>query len=165
MRKLVLAGSLALSVFAAQSAHAAGGFAAEVNAARLDKVTGAELGIGYQIAVSKIRITPMVGAFITKSEDDRYRQETFSNGNTICRDLRNGQFAKEARCNNADVAAYGKVEATLQLVPKFQLGGGVRVSEDRTLGYGVVSAFLSDKIALKAFGGKDYYGGGLSLVF
>ncbi len=161
--KLFLSAVALAALLSAGSANAHS-WAIELNAAKVDDLKGAELGLGYNWTAGGFRLTPVVGALIYKGDNDRYSNQTLSNGNTVCRDHSNGQFAKKENCDNTAAKAYGKVEAAYRFGKTFELGGGVRVS-DQTTPYGTVAAYFSDQLAVKGFAGKDYYGAGLALTF
>lgn len=161
--KLVLSAvALATLLFTGQAANAQS-WVVELNGAKVDDLSGAELGLGYNFAKKGFRLTPIVGALIYQGDNDRYRSETVSGGRKICRDLSNGQFSDKDNCNNTAAKAYGKLEAAYRF-KSIELGGGVRIS-DETMPYGTVAAYVGDNLAVKGFGGKDYYGAGLAFTF
>jgi hypothetical protein len=164
MYKTIFAASAAAAVLLISGTASAQSVMFELNGAHAAKLNGGELGVGYNIAKGNFRLTPIVGAFIYKGDNDRYASQTVTGGNTICRDLRNGQFAKKENCNNTAVKAYGKLEAAYRFGGKVEIGGGVRVSS-KTTPYGSLGFNLSDQLALRAFGGDDYYGAGLIARF
>ena len=147
------------------SAHAvhAQQLSAELNLARVDDVDGGELGLGYSFAPGNFRFTPTVGAFFYQGDNTRYRSETLSNGNVVCRDHSNGQFANKELCDNTAVKAYGRLEGAYRF-SKVEVGAGVRVGSD-TAGYGTISALLTPAFSIKANIGSDYYAAGLHLGF
>lgn len=138
---------------------------AEANLARVTEVEGIELGLGYRFAAGGFRLTPIVGAFVTTGEDDgRYREETFNNGNTVCRDTANGQFSDKENCGaNYHTAAYGKVEAAWHFTNGLELGAGARLSEDDTKPYAVIA--YGTAWGLRAAVGDDYYALGVAYGF
>lgn len=135
----------------------------EVSAAKAGDLKGAELGLGYSWTKAGFRLTPVVGALVYKGDNDRYSSQTLSNGNTICRDRTNGQFADKDNCNDLAAKAYGKIEAAYRF-EHLEIGGGVRISSDTTP-YGLIGLDLNPGLQLKGFGGKDYYGAGLTARF
>ncbi|PXA90138.1 hypothetical protein DMC25_08350 [Caulobacter sp. D4A] len=135
----------------------------ELNGAKADDLTGAELGVGYNWTKNKFRLTPIVGGLIYQDDDSRYRTETLNNGNTICRDRQTGYFADKDRCS-PEIKPYGKLEGAYQVTSKLEFGAGVRVS-DEVAPYGLIGARLTDRVTIKGFGGKDYYGLGLTASF
>ena len=159
-----IAVAAALFAMAAGSAAQAHSWAVELNGAKMDELKGAEVGFGRNLEFSKLRVTPMVGAFIYRGDNDRYRRETFANGATVCRDLTNGRFSDKENCDNTAVKGYGKLEGAFRFTKSFELGGGVRVGGG-TQPYATASVFLTNNVAIKAFGSKDYYGAGLSPSF
>lgn len=57
----------------------------------------------------------------------RYRSETLDNGNTVCRDTTNGQFAKKASCGDSLDALLGAMlEVAIIPIEEVFLGAGVR---------------------------------------
>ena len=163
MKKRLAALTAALAVCAASQANAEN-WLIEANGVKADDLSGAELGLGYRLALGNFRLIPIVGALIHHDDNSRYREETFSNGQTVCRNTSNGQFAKNSNCDDVAAKAYGKLEAVYRFGNVAALGGGVRVS-DKTSPYGTASFFIGERLALKGFGGKDYFGGGLTLAF
>lgn len=161
---LLSAACLLYANAAAAQTGTAQGFTFEANATKSEDLEGGELGVGYHFALSWFRLTPMVGTLIYKGDNDRYRQETLSNGNEICRDLTNGQFAKKEKCDDAAFKAYGKLEAAVRVGEALELGGGVRVS-DEARPYGMIAFNASEQFALQGFYGKEYYGAGLRVRF
>lgn len=162
MKSIFSATLVVAAALLAGAAHAQP-FVFEANGARAGNLNGGELGVGYSALSEHFRLTPIVGAFLYQGDNDRYRQETFSNGTEVCRDTTNGQFAKKENCDNTAVKAYGKLEAAARF-KQFEIGAGVRVSSETTA-YGLASFEISDQLALKAFAGKDYYGAGVALRF
>lgn len=137
---------------------------AELGAAQLADLTGAELGVGGRYAWRNVRFSGIVGGFITANQDDRYRSETFSNGNSVCRDTSNGQFSDDSNCA-PDVSAYGKLEASYLFDGGFEIGGGARFSQDNTAPYGTIGYRWSQGYAVYAAGGDDYVSLGLALRY
>ncbi|HYG27572.1 MAG TPA: hypothetical protein VD906_11755 [Caulobacteraceae bacterium] len=164
MKRKIIAAAAALATWSAASAAQAG-IHAEANAASVTEVGGVELGVGYRFAAGKVRVTPIVGLFVTTGEDDgRYREETFSNGNTVCRDTSNGQFADDVNCAaNYDTAAYGKLEAAWRFTDSFELGAGARLTEDEAKPYAVLG--FGSTWGVKAAVGDDYYALGVAFGF
>ncbi|MCP2678101.1 hypothetical protein NHF45_00990 [Maricaulaceae bacterium NA33B04] len=138
--------------------------AAELGYAQVADRNGAELGVGGRYAWSGLRLTGMVGGFIYANEDDRFEEQTFNNGNTVCRDLSNGQFADDANCA-PDVSAYGKLEAGWAFDNGFEVGVGGRFSEDLTSAYGSVAYRFNGGGAIYAAGGDDYLTVGIGLRY
>ena len=147
---------------------------AELNGAQAHEASGAELGVGARFSVGPLRVTPTIGTFAYDAGTEynqRFRQETFSNGNTVCRDLSNGQFADAENCNgefSVDFAAYGKVELALAM-PWGEIGGGRRFSEAGDADFGRIGIYISDEDVVGSRGvvslmfGGDFVGVGLSI--
>jgi hypothetical protein len=159
----------ALPAFA-QENQVRGKFAIEANGAQVDDVTGGELGIGYRVSIWRVNITPYIGGFIHGEDNDRYREETFRNGNTVCRDTTNGQFADDENCDNLAVDIYGKLEATVTAINfgssgGIDIGGGVRFSEDQTTPYAALAVNFTSTISVRGNVGKDFWAAGVHLAF
>jgi len=162
--KIISVTAVALALLSTQSAHAQSGVAFEANVAKAFDVTGAELAVGYRFAAGGFRLTPMIGGLIYKGENDRYYRQTLSNGNEICRDNTNGQFAKDELCNDGEVQAYAALEGSYRFAWG-EVGIGVRASDSETTPYATLSKQLSDGLAVKIKGGSDYVGAGLTFGF
>lgn len=145
----------------ATAVPAAAQITVEGNGARADDRWGGELGIGYGFGAAGFKLTPIIGALIYAGDNDRYREDDLSNGQTSCRDTTNGQFADDDRCNNTKADAYAKVEATYSIPLVATVGAGVRLSERRTTPYGTVALPLAPTIKLKGNVGDGYYALGL----
>jgi hypothetical protein len=161
-----LALTLAPAALAQDAAKPSGSvsLAAELGYAQVADRNGAELGVGGRYAWSGLRLTGMVGGFIYANEDDRFEEQAFNNGNTVCRDLSNGQFADDANCA-PDVSAYGKLEAGWAFDNGFEVGVGGRFSEDLTSAYGTVAYRFDGGAAIYAAGGDDYFAAGIGLRY
>lgn len=165
MMKKLAAVALA-SAAALQCAPAlANGLTLEANGARAHGHWGAELGAGYTLSAGGFSLRPIVGAFIYRGDNDRYYDDTFSNGQTRCRDSETGQFAKDSKCDNTAVKAYGKIEATYSIPLVAEIGGGARFSSDKVRPYGTVAVPLAPRISLKGNAGPKYYALGLKAGF
>lgn len=143
----------------------ANGLALEANGARANGRWGGELGIGYAVSAAGFSLRPMIGAFIYKGDNDRYAESTFSNGQTRCRDLRTGQFAKDEECNDLAAKFYGRIEATYSIPLVAEVGGGARFSGDKVRPYGTIAIPLAPRIRLKGNAGPKYYALGLMAGF
>lgn len=135
----------------------------EANGARASGVWGGELGLGYRIGAGGFALTPAIGAFLYKGDNDRYYVDEFSNGQSRCRDRTNGQFADDYLCNNIAAKAYGRVEATYTIPAGPEIGGGARFAVDEKVRpYGTVALALGPKLKLKGNVGDRYYALGVS---
>jgi len=133
--------------------------------ARAHSIWGGELGVGYNLRAGPVTLRPIGGVFLYAGDNDRFQNETFSNGNQICRDLSNGQFADDSDCNNTAAKLYGKVEGTVS-VPLFaEIGAGARFSGERVRIYGTAAADIFPRIKLKANVGDRYVALGLMAGF
>ncbi|RVT95023.1 hypothetical protein EOD43_03080 [Sphingomonas crocodyli] len=142
-------------------AHAAD-LGLEAGGARYNDVWGAEVGVTYRVGVSRFYLAPTVGAFIYQGDNDRYYEQTFTNGNTVCRDSTNGQFAKKEKCDNTAIKPYARLEAGINIPAFGAVGGGARFSTSKVVPYGTVSINLAPSIRVKGNAGKDYYALGLT---
>jgi hypothetical protein len=164
--KLKIIGLAACLVFACATLPAsAGEIALEANAAHVKDITGGELGAGYRFSIGPVHIAPYVGAFLYQEDDSSYHEETFRNGNTVCRDTRNGQFADEEKCDDLNAKVYGKLEATINVLDFADVGGGVRFSEDQTTPYFALAINVVPHLSIRGNVGKDYWSGGLHIAF
>jgi len=144
---------------------AAKGFGAEALGARAQGEWGGELGIGYNAQIGPIAIRPIAGVFIHQGDNDRYYEDTFSNGQSRCRDSLNGQFASDSKCVNVGVDWYAKAEVAYVAPTGFELGGGARVSSEKVRPYGTASFRLGPKIKLKGNAGPRYFALGIAAGF
>ncbi|MFT6661347.1 MAG: hypothetical protein ACJA0K_001339 [Maricaulis maris] len=163
MKNTALVAALAIALFASDSGAQTTGWSptGEIGIAHAGEITGSEVGVGARYAVSDIRLTGIVGGFIYPNSDDRYRSETFNNGNTICRDTSNGQFADESRCA-ADVSAYGKLELSYAFTDRFEGGLGGRFGEDGSSPYGTLAYRWPSGWAVYGAAGSEYASAGIS---
>lgn len=157
---------LAVALTAGSAGAAQAQVVVEANGARAEERWGGELGLGYRIRIGDFSITPAVGALLLRSNDDRFERDTFSNGQSRCRDTTNGQFAEDANCVGIDARAYGRVEATYRVGGNgVELGGGVRISKD-VVPYGTIALPLGGGSAqIKGNAGPDYFAAGLRFSF
>lgn len=163
--KKMLAMALAATVTTFAPSAFANGVSLEANGARAHSVWGGELGLGYNLEAGGFALRPMVGAFIYEGDNDRYYEDTFSNGQTRCRDSTNGEFASDAKCDNTAVKPYGKIEATYTLAGSLEVGGGARFSSEKVRPYGTVSFPLMPKLRVRGNAGESYYALGLRADF
>jgi hypothetical protein len=138
----------------------------EANGARAEERWGGELGLGYRIQIGQFSITPAVGALISGSDEDRFYTDTFSNGQSRCRERSTGQFADDSDCVELDARPYGRLEATYRVGGKgVELGGGVRISKE-FVPYGTLAIPLGGGSAqIKGNAGPDYFAAGLRFSF
>jgi hypothetical protein len=164
MKLMIRAVTAACVALSATPAVAAGGLVLEANGARAQERWGGELGVGYGFGAGGFKLRPMIGAFLYRGDNDRYYTDTFSNGQSRCRDRTNGQFADDANCENIDAEPYGRVEAVYAIPLVAEVGAGVRISEEKARPYGTV-AFSASKLRIKANLGPKYVAAGLQLGF
>jgi hypothetical protein len=88
-----------------------------------------------------LTITPMDLTFVPQEGDSRYYEDTFSNGQTRCRDSATGQFASDSKCGGAYRTLYAaSVTARLNIPVRdneWYVGGGYRAGSTSTP-YGAV---------------------------
>jgi hypothetical protein len=164
MKKYFAAAAMAVALSAAPAAQA-NGLLLEGNVARAHSEWGGEVGVGYNLSFGGFTLRPIAGAFIYQGDNDRYYEDTFSNGQSRCRDSETGQFAKDSKCDDAAVKAYGKIEATYTIAGSLELGGGARFSSEKVRPYGTFSFPVSPKLRIKGNAGDRYYAAGLRLDF
>lgn len=118
--------------------------------------TGFELEVGV-----KFRPAPWIefGAspanlVFYNNEDSQYQRQTFSNGQSRCRDLSNGQFARDELCG-PDVAWRGTATAELNLGERFSVGGGYLFTDEGSA-FGSLRYNLNTNFALQGRAGTDY---------
>jgi len=161
MKRLLLISALALAPLLAH----ADGLIAGVAYAERANTKGAEVELGYRKTFTNIglNLIPLSGILYSKP-DPRYRQETFSNGSTVCRDLSNGQFSDKDNCSKSGFD-YGFIASLdYAVTPSIFLGGGVRVGK-RTDAFATVRAQLNTSLTLQAKAGGDYLSIGASWGF
>ena len=120
------------------------GFSVDVGFTRSDTESGLGLGLGgaflwrrlLGIATGDFTIVPPPKGTSTNS---RYYIDTFSNGQSRCRDRANGQFASDSLCSSPHALFAGMFDENFILSPTVPLtvGGGYRVGS----GQGAYLAF------------------------
>ncbi|RIV81162.1 hypothetical protein D2V17_17960 [Aurantiacibacter xanthus] len=143
----------------------AGSVVAEANGARSEGVWGGEVGGGYQIGGYGFALRPMVGTLIYRGDDDRYRMETFSNGQSRCRDLTSGAFASDRKCDDTSFKLYGKLEASFTLPASIEIGAGGRYDGGKVRPYGLVSYPLAPALRVHGNVGEEYLALGVRASF
>jgi opacity protein-like surface antigen len=131
----------------------------EANGARAEGEWGGELGAGYSFGAAGFRLTPAAGVFLYQGDNDRYYEDN-NGGNPRCRDSRDGQYARDSKCDNKAVKPYGRVEATYSIPLTATVGAGVRISDD-VRPYGTVAFPLAPTLSLKGNAGPHYFALGL----
>lgn len=165
MFKRVLGAGFAAALFAHGGVAAAKGIVIEAAGANAQDRWGGEIGLGYNLSMGGFSLRPIVGAFVYKGDNDRYYEDTFSNGQTRCRDSETGHFAKNSECDNTAVKPYGKVELTYSIPMFAEVGGGARFSSDKVRPYGIVAVPLAPKVRVKGNAGPEYFAVGLMAGF
>lgn len=157
---------LAVAAFVGLASGAeAKGWGGELTAAKSKDQWGAELGVGYGAAIGPITIRPVAGAFLYRGDNTRYYEQTFSNGQSRCRDRSNGQFASSGNCNNTAVSFYGKIEATVAIPAFAEIGIGGRYANETIKPYGLISVPVAPNIKVTGQGGDRYFSAGLRVGF
>lgn len=141
------------------------GFGGEALGARAQGEWGGELGVGYNAQLGPIAIRPIGGIFVHQGDNDRYYDDTFSNGQSRCRDSQTGQFASDSKCTNVAVDWYAKAEIAYITPAGFEVGGGARFSSEKMRPYGTASIRLNPSLKLKGSGGPHYYSLGVVAGF
>ncbi len=114
-----------------------------------------------------------IDLYFEENESSRYREETFSNGQTRCRDTQNGQFADSSKCSafitNPTIRLNGLVNYHFNLDESmdFFIGTGFVISNVSTP---IVSLGLTTKPMKSGFRtglgfGKDYFYAGGAWLF
>lgn len=161
--KLMKLAVLSAAIVAAPTASVqAKGFGAELLGARAQSEWGGELGIGYGVQVGPFAIRPIAGAFVHKGDNDRYERDTFSNGQSRCRDYQTGQFASDSKCTNIGVDWYAKAELAYVATSDLELGGGARFSSEKVRPYGTAAIRLNQTVKLKGNAGPHYFALGIT---
>jgi len=164
MKKLFCAAA-AVAVALSVPTQAVAQLGGEATGGKAEGQWGGELGVGYSFRFGPISVRPIGGAFIYKGNNDRYYNQTMSNGETRCRDRSNGQFAKDAKCNDVAAMFYGKLEATVSIPMFAEVGVGGRFMDGEVRPYGLVSVPLAPKVRIVGAGGQEYFSLGVRLGF
>jgi hypothetical protein len=157
-----VAGFAALLLASAQAS--AGHVVIEANGARANDRWGGEFGAGYSLDFHGFHLTPAVGAFVYRGDNDRFYEDS-NGGNQRCRDSTNGHYAKNSDCDNAAVKAYGRIEATYTIPLFATVGAGARYSGSHVRPYGTAMLPLGPVLSIKANGGPHYGALGLRAGF
>lgn len=156
--KTVKAGLLAVLAVVAPAAAAEGtGFAGYADGAH----KGLELALGYKAEAktgTAIAVHPLQGVIYSTDPPDGYREETFSNGNTVCRNLSNGRFADKENCEGGAGFEYTpSVELTQRITYPVSIGVGYRAGKESGA-YGTLKIMTSERVYLAIRGGSEYRG-------
>lgn len=165
MKKFAAIGLAVIALVGAGSPAFANGIAIEANGARAQSEWGGELGVGYNFRLGGLTLRPIAGAFFHDGQNDRYRRDRVSEGQRRCRDLSNGQFVSNGKCDDTSVKFYGKVEGTFTIPMGPEIGVGARFSSDKAKPYGTASFALLPMLRVKGNIGDDYYALGLRADF
>jgi hypothetical protein len=163
MKVLKLALIALVSIFA--NSCYGDGFVASLNYATRDDIKGAEVQFGYQKTFTswRLNIIPVSGILYRK-DDSRYREETFSNGQTVCRDTTNGQFADDDKCNQTRFD-YGFIGgADFLVTDRFNLGAGIRIGKETDI-FAMAGYRVWEHVSVQLKAGADYRSIGLSMQF
>lgn len=151
-----------LGVGAAQGASAQ---VIDAGIAQAEGRWGVEGALGVRLGGLGFAITPSVGLFAHRGDDDRYMEEPDPAGGTQCRDTRDGDLDRDFYCENADFKPFGRVEATFAIPLIAEVGAGVRVSEAQTVPYATVAMPIFPMVKLKGNLGDGYGALGLRVGF
>lgn len=165
MKKLVFSLVAVASFVGMASSADAKGWGGELTAAKIEDQWGAELGVGYGATIGPVTIRPVAGAFLYRGNNTRYYQDTFSNGQSRCRDRYNGQFASSGQCNNVAASFYGKLEATIAIPAFAEIGVGGLYANETIKPYGLISVPVGPNIKVTGQGGDRYFSAGLRVGF
>jgi hypothetical protein len=123
-------------------------------------------GVSVRTGFLWFTVTP-ADLILTKGDTYPYYRDTFSNGESRCRNSLNGQFAEDSKCLAVDAtyAATFDISAWIPRTP-ILFGGGYRFGAEPTpsiwfgtAGVGWMSATRRLNAAVKANIGSDYYSG------
>ncbi|MCI4645758.1 MAG: hypothetical protein MRY64_13340 [Hyphomonadaceae bacterium] len=138
--------------------HLSGGYAFEGQ-------EGGELEAAVSIQYkdwARLNLIP-VNVVFYEDEDSPFYNDTFSNGQSRCRDSRNGQFADDSEC--APAADYrAGAEALVLLNQNFGLGGGVLVG-DEAMPFASAGVEFGKYFGLYVRGGDDYAAAQFRIIF
>ncbi|HWH18492.1 MAG TPA: hypothetical protein VNT77_09210 [Allosphingosinicella sp.] len=160
--KAALAAGIALGVSEGAFAQ---GLVLDAAGARVHDQWGVEGSVGYRMGFLGFSVTPSIGAFATRSDEERYLEEPDPQGGTRCRDSRDGDVVHDLRCENADLRLIGRVEATYAIPLIAEAGLGVRVTRGDTTPYATVAMPTFPMAKLKGNLGEDYVALGLRVGF
>jgi hypothetical protein len=79
-------------------------YTAEVGVSQADTIVGVGVSGGVSWGIRSIRFGFDVEALLAASSDTRYYMDTFSNGQSRCRDSLTGQFASTSKCSPVEIA-------------------------------------------------------------
>lgn len=139
-------------------AHMSGGYAFE-------GVEGAEFEIAGALKYKdwlRVNLIPL-NIVLSEDEDSPFFNDTFSNGQSRCRDSRNGQFVDDAECG-PDIDYRGAAEAQFLLADRFWFGGGAVIGEGASP-FATAGVTLTKNFGLYARIGDEYAAAQLRLVF
>lgn len=122
---------------------------------------GLELAFGFKAEAktgAAIALHPLQGVIYPTDPPDGYREETFSNGNTICRNLSNGQFADKKNCEGGAGFEYTpSIELTQRITYPVSIGVGYRAGKESGE-YGMLKIMASERVYLAIRAGSEYRG-------
>lgn len=133
--------------------------------ARAHGQNGIEGTVGYRMGILGFSITPSIGAFATRSDEERFLEEPDPDGGTRCRDSRDGDLVHDLRCENTDFRLIGRVEATYAIPLLAEAGLGIRITKGATTPYATVAMPIFPMAKLKGNFGEDYMALGLRVGF
>lgn len=124
--------------------------------------SGSEVALGISFTSRRTATTlalyPFQGFFYGGDPPVGFRRETFDDGRTVCRNLRNGQFSNKSKCNPSIESEYTpSVEFIQSLGEHFSLGVGYR-GGDAPRAFGMLLFTNDSANYLGVRGGKNYIG-------
>lgn len=129
---------------------------------------GAELAFGYRYETSSgtsISLHALQGVIYSTGAPDGFRKETFSNGQTVCRDLSNGQFSEKENCQSGFGFEYTpSAEVAQRITSSFSIGAGYRAG-DAVGAYGAIHIQAFKVAHIVARVGPEYVGAAFGIHF
>lgn len=158
--KLAIAALACAISFAAN----ADGIMGSIGYAKRGAIDGFEVQLGYRKIVGDVgfNIIPLSGIWY-KNDNSKYREETFGNGSTVCRDKSNGQFADTEKCGPS--FGYAAIfAADYSVSEKFKVGLGLRVGKD-TDPFATLRYAITEKVSLQVSAGGKYSTFGIAMGY
>lgn len=131
---------------------------------------GVEAALGYQFDIKKTRTSlalhPLQGVFFEGEEPEGFRKETQSNGNKVCRDTSNGQYAEKEKCEPDIEGEYTPSAEILQglFFANVSIGVGYRGGDDAGV-YGLLRFGPPEGLYAAARAGSEYWGVSIGFNF
>ncbi len=129
-----------------------------------DDKSGVELELGYRRTHHSFGFSLIPTGIVQRENDSRYRKETFSSGQTVCRDTTNGQFADKEKCDSTKLSLGLIASLDYSVTKEFLFGGGIRIG-DGAAPFIAVGINLTEKFVLGFRAGAGYSSAGLTWRF